>query len=453
LLALVGTHKTSPPNAFKILKEMPLHPLEFCEHPEQFLKDLTAKYGDVFAFETSHGRVHVFNHPDYVDVINRNNNMVRNAIMTPFLGYGMLSSEGKYWQNQRRRAQPAFHSQCLTGFVDLINAASSKVVRQWEAFAQGDNVIEDASKSIRLCTLEIIMQTLFSADISETAEKWDAASQGLMNGVSPAFCSSLNKIPKPSDINLSMGTQPYAEFLNGEIKGIIKERRKDSEPPRDLLTLLIHTRDGVTDDPLSDEQIRDEIATMLMAGHETLAVALGWAFCELAEQTELQAQIIAEIDTALKGATPRAEDLQNMPKLAAFLDETLRIYPSIPFIFRRTIVEDTIDGYAIPADGLVLTSPYLLHRHKDFWDQPEVFDIENFTPEKTKRQHPCAYVPFHSGRHVCIGKTFALMEGKLILAQLLQKFCIIGIVGSKPPISHGLTLQAASPISIKIRTR
>ena len=432
---------------------MPIHPLEFCEQPEQFLKDLAAIYGDVFAYETSHGRVHVFNHPDHVNVINRNNNMVRNAIMTPFLGYGLLTSEGKYWQNQRRRAQPAFHSQCLTGFVELINAATNKVVHKWETIAQADNMIEDASKSIRLCTLEIIMQTLFSADISEAAEKWDTASQTVMNGVSPAFCSSFNKIPSPNDINLSMGTQPYIEFLNDEIEGIIKERRKDTEPPRDLLTLLIHTKDGVTDEPLSDLQIRDEIATMLMAGHETLAVTLGWAFCELAEQKELQAQIIAEIDTALKGATPKVEDLQNMPKLAAFLDETLRIYPSIPFIFRRTIVKDSIDGYDIPADGLVLTSPYLLHRHKDFWDQPEVFDIENFTPEKAKRQHPCAYVPFHSGRHVCIGKAFALMEGKLILAQLLQKFSITGLAGQKPAINHGLTLQAESPIKLRIRAR
>ena len=436
------------------LKELPIHPLEFTEYPEQLIQRLIAQYGDAFAYESGHGLVYVFNHPDQVDAINRSANFVRTAVMTGFLGYGLLTNEGDYWQKQRRTAQPVFHKHCMGGFVDIINDATAKLVTQWQAIGgTTGGVVEDCSMPIRLCTMEVVMRALFSTDIRAVIKDWDHASQFLVNGVNPAFCSALNKVPKPNDINLATGTPKHAKYLDKQIYEIISKRRAESVPPRDLLTLLIHSEDKVTGESLSDLQIRDEIATMLMAGHETLAVSLGWAICELASQPVLRDQLSTEVDTVLQGEIPQLEHLTKMPKLVAFLDEVLRVYPSIPFIFRRAVVTDTIDGYTIPADGLILISPYTLHRHKDFWPQPETFNIDNFSHGKNKQRHNCAYMPFTTGKHTCIGKEFALMEGKLILAHILLKIDILGLSGAKPVVKSGLTLQAESPISLKISRR
>jgi cytochrome P450 len=217
--------------------------------------------------------------------------------------------------------------------------------------------------------------------------------------------------------------------------------------------MLLLTQDNESGKPLSDLQIRDEIATMLMAGHETLAASLSWALYELATQPGLGDRLFAENDAVLQGALPQYEHLQKMPKLAAFLDETLRIYPPVPFLLKRAVNEDRIDGYTIPADGLVLYSPFTVHRHTDFWKDPEVFNLDHFSPNKIKARHSAAYLPFNTGRHKCIGQTFALMEGQLILAHVIQKFEIIESVLEKPAFRPGLTLRPASPINLKVRRR
>lgn len=435
------------------MKVLPIHPLEFCEQPERFLQTLIQQYGDAFIYESSHGPVHYFNHPDQVAAINRSTNMVRTAALSGFLGYGLLSSEGDFWQNQRQATQPAFHPKCLLGFVDLINHASKRLLCQWDASKSSEYVIKDISKPIRLCTMEIVMRALFSTDLSDRIKDWDNASQALLEGLNPLYCSVLNLAPSPDDTNISAAIVPHIEFLNNEMFTLISERRKDPNPPRDLLTMLLLTQDNETGKPLSDLQIRDEIATMLMAGHETLAASLSWALYELATQPGLSDSLFAENDAVLKGTLPQYEHLEKMPKLAAFLNETLRFYPPVPFLLKRAVNEDTIDGYTIPADGLVLYSPFTIHRHTDFWKDPEVFNPDHFSPKKIKARQSAAYLPFNTGRHKCIGQTFALMEGQLILAQVIQKFDIIKSVLEKPAFKPGLTLRPASPIDLTIRRR
>jgi cytochrome P450 len=435
------------------MKALPIHPLEFCEQPERFLQALIAQYGDAFIYESSHGPVHYFNHPDQVAAINRSPNMVRTSALSGFLGYGLLSSEDDYWQSQRQATQPAFHPKCLLGFVDLINHASKGLLSQWDASNSSDYLIEDISKPIRLCTMEIVMRALFSTDLGDRIADWDDASQALLNGLNPLYCSVLNLIPSPEDTNITAALGPHIEFLDNEMYTLISARREDPNPPRDLLTMLLLTQDNESGKPLSDLQIRDEIATMLMAGHETLAASLSWALYELATQPGLGDRLFAENDAVLQGTQPQYEHLEKMPKLAAFLDETLRIYPPVPFLLKRAVNDDSIDGYTIPADGLVLYSPFTVHRHTDFWKDPEVFNLDHFSPNKIKARHSAAYLPFNTGRHKCIGQTFALMEGQLILAHVIQKFEIIESVLEKPAFRPGLTLRPASPINLKVRRR
>jgi cytochrome P450 len=210
--------------------------------------------------------------------------------------------------------------------------------------------------------------------------------------------------------------------LDAIVYRIIAERRQRPDEHDDLLAMLMQARDEETGEGMSDRQLRDEVVTLFLAGHETTANALTWASFLLSTHVAVERRLRAEVDEALQGRVPTASDLPRLPYTRMVIDETLRLYPPAWITNRRAIEADAVCGYRIPADATVSISPYVTHRDPTLWENPEGFDPERFPPERSARRPHYAYFPFGGGPRQCIGKGFALMEATLVLALLTQRY-------------------------------
>jgi len=213
--------------------------------------------------------------------------------------------------------------------------------------------------------------------------------------------------------------------LDQIVYGILHERRRHPRPADrsgDLLSLLIEARDEETGEGMSDKQLRDEVLTLFVAGHESTANALAWTFYLLSQHPEAERRLRAELAEALAGGTPTVADLPNLPYTRMVIEESMRLYPPAWIMIRSAVADDEICGYRIPANATVLISPYVIHRLPAFWEAPAEFDPERFTPERSAGRPPFAYFPFGGGPHQCIGKGYALQAAQLILATVAQRF-------------------------------
>lgn len=216
---------------------------------------------------------------------------------------------------------------------------------------------------------------------------------------------------------------------------------------------MLEARDKESGQGLSDRQVRDEVFTLLFAGHETTANALTWALYLLSQHPAMEQRLHAEVDAVLAGQTPTVEHLGALPYTRMVLEETLRLYPPGATIPRRAIAADVIGGFAIPANSLVFLTPYVTHRHPDFWEQPEVFDPERFTPERMAARHRFAYLPFGGGPHLCIGQHFAMMEAQVALAMIAQRYRLSLVPGQRIEPQVVVTIRPRSGVKMTLRRR
>jgi cytochrome P450 len=203
---------------------------------------------------------------------------------------------------------------------------------------------------------------------------------------------------------------------------LIEARRRAASRPDDLLSLLLEAQDEGTGAGMTDQQVKDEALTLLTAGHETVGAALSWAWYLLAQQPQAQNDLHDEASARLQGRSPTAEDLPHLPLARAAFEEAMRLYPPAWGLPREAVQADEINGFAMPARGIIVLSQYVTHRHPDFWPEPDRFKPERFLPAQAASRPKFAYFPFGGGPRVCIGNTFALMEGPMVLATVLQRF-------------------------------
>jgi cytochrome P450 len=257
-------------------------------------------------------------------------------------------------------------------------------------------------------------------------------------------------VPTPANRRMQAGLRT----LNAVVQRLIEERRKPQQTaPQDLLSLLLEAQDEESGQGLSDRQVRDEVFTLLFAGHETTANALTWALYLLSQHPAVEQRLQAEVDMVLAGRTPTVEDLGRLPYTRMVLEETLRLYPPGATIPRRAIADDVIGGFAIPANSLVFITPYVTHRHPDFWGRPEVFDPERFTPERVAARHRFAYFPFGGGPHLCIGQHFAPMEAQLALAMIAQRYRLRLVSGQRIEPQVMVTIRPCSGVQMTLHRR
>lgn len=301
-------------------------------------------------------------------------------------------------------------------------------------------------------TLRIVGQALFSIDLSDEA---DTVGQGF-SAVRKLLQSYVFRpfpplsVPTPRNRRLNAAIRS----LDGVVQGIIDERRQHNADSGDLLSMLLLARDEETGEGMNDRQLRDEVMTLLLAGHETTANALTWMWYLLSQHPDVEARLHTELDKVLGGNIPTVDHLPDLKYTRMVIEEALRLYPPVFGFGRKATGEDELGGYYVPANTLIWLSPYVTHRHPDFWQQPEVFDPERFSPESAANRPHYAYFPFGGGPRLCIGSNLAMMEAQLITATIAQRYLLRLVPDHpvEPEVSLTLRPKYGLPMTIHQRS-
>ncbi len=411
----------------------------------RFVLDVASTYGDVAQYRVAHMRMYQVNSPEGVGRLlhdnhrNYSKDVATFGTLKLFLGNGLFTSDGEFWRRQRRLAQPAFHRRRVAAFGGLMTEATLAMLERWQLRMDQGRQLEVASEFMRL-TMEVVTRALFSTSVEGDINKIGSAITTLLDDVTFRFTFPFYpplKVPTPRNRRFLAAR----ETLDGIVYRIIAERRQWPDEHDDLLAMLMEARDEETGEGMSDKQLRDEVVTLFLAGHETTANALTWASYLLSAHVAIERRLRAEVDEVLQGRIPTASDLPKLPYTRMVIDETLRLYPPAWITNRRAIEADTVCGYHIPAGATVSISPYVTHRDPTLWENPEGFDPERFSPERSVGRTHYAYFPFGGGPRQCIGKGFALMEATLVLALLTQHYELHLVPGRKVETEALATLR------------
>jgi cytochrome P450 len=371
------------------------------------------------------------------------------------LGNGMLTSGGAFWKRQRRIAQPAFHGESVKRFGPIICRMAADCGGRWErAAAAGEPV--DASTDMMKLTLQIVAETLFGDDLAGSADEINRVFPVILACLAARAASPLRPpLWMPTATNRRL--RPALASLDAIVRRLIATKRRrvadgagPQEGPRDLLTILMLARDEETGEGMSDAQLRDEVMTLMIAGHETTAIALAWLWVLLDRHPDEQERLRAELRAATGGRPPTAEDLPQLPRLKAVIQETLRLYPPVWLFDRRALGPDELAGTRVATGDLVIFCPYAMHRLPALWSDPEAFRPERFEAGREEQKNKFAYLPFSAGPRTCLGNTFAMIESQIIVGTLLSRFRIRLADATAPTPRPQVTLRTSRPVVLRL---
>ena len=431
-----------------------LNALQMGRDPLAFLTGLTRQYGDIARVPLGPETLYLFNHPDLVrDVLvtnHRNFHKGRGLERAKMLlGTGLLTSEGEFHLRQRRLAQPAFHRQRVAAYGATMATYAAARRDRWRAGAQ-----LDVHAEMMALTLAIVGKTLFDANVEDEAAEIGAALattfESFNFGFFLPFGELLERLPLPATLRF----RKARARLDATIYRVIDERRKSGTDRGDLLSMLLLAQDTEGDGGgMTDLQLRDEAMTIFLAGHETTANALTWTWYLLSRHADIEARFHAEIDSALGGRPPTADDLAVLPYTRMVLAESMRLYPPAWILGRRALGPFEANGYEIPARSIVLMSQYVTHRDDRWFPDPERFDPERFSPERQAERPKFAYFPFGGGPRVCIGEQFAWMEGVILLATIAQRWKLRLVPGHPVALQPIITLRPKHGMAMTVEAR
>jgi cytochrome P450 len=393
-------------------------------NPTSVFLDAARRYGEVSYLKIGprHGFL-VTNPADIRHVLQDN---ARNYRKSPLydklrvlLGNGLLTSEGDFWLRQRRIAQPAFHRQRIAGLAGVMARAARDTAAAWEPIASAGRPVDIDEEMMRL-TRTVVLRTLLGADLGPFTDTVDDAWRILNEHIGESFWSVGLTDWWPSARKRRF--HAARAVLRGAVEHVIAERRRHPSDSADLLSMLMTARDEDTGESMTDEQLRVEVTTFLLAGQETTSLALTWIWYLLSQHAAAQRRLEDEIDAALEGRPPEYGDLVNLPYARMVIDEAMRLYPPAWGFSRQALGDDLVGGFRLPRGWLVFVVPYVLHRLPAFWPNPDAFDPERFTPERSADRPKFVYLPFGAGPRQCIGNQFALIEAHLVLATLAQRY-------------------------------
>jgi len=365
------------------------------------------------------------------------------------LGDGLVTSEGEFWLRQRRIAQPAFSKHRLAHFADAMIVAAQDQLTAWAGPAERREVVDVAEAMNRLA-LRIAGETLVGQDVTGAAAEIGRSLLQILERF-PSLVSS--PLPWPEHWPLPQN-RPFwkgIRTIHRVVDEVIATRRR-GEAGSDLLGLLMAARDPETGEAMTDRQLRDEVITMLLAGHETTANALAWTLHLLATHPEIQDRVAAEAQAVLGAATVTADDLPKLVWLRQVFQESLRLYPPIWLIARRAEVADVLAGVPIPAGAYLFISPWAAHRRPEAWPEPERFLPERFDPSQPPPDR-FTWLPFSRGRRQCIGDRFAEIEALIILAELVRRFRFLPVPGRAPVPEPSVTLRPGGGLVLQVEVR
>jgi cytochrome P450 len=399
----------------------------------------------------------VLTNPEWVKyvLVDNNKNFTKSFAYEPIrllLGNGLLTSEGNFWKQQRRLIQPAFYKESIAKMSVIMLEEAEILSKKWEQNAR-DKIKVSATDDFYSFALNIVTKSLFITEINDKINDINTlVTKAMEIGSYRIEHPFLPPIWFPSKKNIE--DKKVLKQLDDLIYGIIEDRRKSGKMHNDLLDLLIYSRDEETGQQMSNQQLRDEVITLFMAGHETTAVALTWLSLLLARHPESHKKAVDELNKILpNNKKPDYESVRQMEYLKCIIDETMRLYPPAWAVGRKTINDDTIDGYHLPANTNIVMPIIVIHRDEEIWGDASTFRPERFLPEGMKEKHKYAYFPFGGGPRLCIGNNFAYMSLYMALALILPKFEFELDKDYEEILNPLITLRSTNPIFLHLKLR
>ena len=418
-----------------------------------FYSQCAREYGDVVQVRYLHIPICLVMHPRDIEsvLITNAGNFTKSAdyrALARVLGNGLLTNEGKPWQHQRSLIQPAFRRENILTYAQVMTNATHQMLDNWTD-GESRNVHED----MMALTLQIVAQCLFGAEVTGVAERVGKA----MKVVTDRFLTdAAQAMLLPFDLPdfFAPSRSRAINDLNKIIQNILQARRGSNQPRGDLLDTLLQVRDA-EGQPMSDAQLRDEVMTLFLAGHETTALALSWTCFLIAQNPEIEAKLVEELRGVLGDRGPTVEDIPRLRYTEMILKESMRLYPAVWGIGRRAIADCEIGGYRVAAGTNLFVFQFLTHRDPRFFPNPDTFDPERWRedPVRAGKIPRFAYFPFGGGPRVCVGAAFAMLEATLLLAMIQQKFHIDLIPGHSVKPVASVTLRPQDGIHVTLHRR
>ncbi len=426
----------------------PIH--EYTRDPFSFLLETKRRYGDVVSTRFAGRELYLLSHPDAIEhvLIENRKNYPKSDIsqrLYPLIGQGLLTSEGELWTQQRKLIAPAFHHKRIRSYAATMVERAEAHVAQW--MDRSERAID--ADMMRL-TLDVALKTLFGEAVAESAALGRAFTEA-----SEYFAITLKQpFPMPLWVPTARNKAMIRarDLMHSYTRQIIESRRRASQPGEDLLSTLIEATDE-TGARMDDDQLRDEVLTLLLAGHETTALTLTYAFDLLGRHPHVRDKLEAELQAILGGRAPTFEDLPQLLYTAKVIKESMRLFPPGAVMLRQSLADDRVAGWTIPAGAVVAFAQWIVHRDARWFENPELFLPERWTESFEASLPRFAYFPFGGGPRICVGSAFAMMEAPLLLATIAQRFRV-DLVDHRPlDLLMSVTVRPRRSVRVSVRRR
>lgn len=421
----------------------------------EFLLGLQRDYGELVRMRLGPMTVHQATSPEAVRrvLVENNANYVRGPLYEQFgvvMGKGLLTTDGEFWRSHRRAVQPVFLKNAVTGIVPSIVSATQEMLDEWEAKAARDEPVDLMAEMLRL-TLVTLSRSLFAYDIKPASHVLKRIVDDVVEVMFRRGTAS-EMLPSWLPIARNRKIAHIHQVFDEVVANVRENYARTGEGP--LIALMEQAEDPATGRPWTDRQLRDELLTIYLAGHETTAVSLCWTLLSIANHPHVQEELDGEIDGVLGGGTPDADSAAGLTYTRMVVDESLRMYPPIWIFPRAAVGPDTLDGYDIEAGSSILLSPLASHHNPRHWDNPVAFDPYRFTPQAVRERPRMAYFPFGAGPRQCVGNSMALLELRIIVAMINQRFQLNLVPGDA--LRYGspvISLRPLRDVMVRLRSR
>lgn len=410
-------------------------------------------FGDLVRVRLGFRHALLIYHPDAIEqvLVTRSRDFHKSPgvrLLKPLLGDGLLLSEDDFWLRQRRLVQPAFHRQRIAAYGEVMTTQTTLRLAHWQ---HGDEL--DLHAELMALTQAIVAKTLFGADVAADAHAVGRAIQILTQDFNDRIGSLLQVLPFWVPTPANVKARRAIRSLEAIVYRIIAARRRTAEDRGDLLSILLQAQDADDGARMTDRQVRDEVMTLFIAGHETTAVALSWTWYLLAQHPDIDTRLAAELHTVLGGRVPTAADLPRLTYTGMVVSEAMRLYPPAYGIGRQVAKPTEIAGHPLAPGIIVILPTWVVHRDARWFPEPEVFRPERWGEEATRRLPRFAYFPFGGGPRQCIGNAFATMEAVLLLATIAQRFRLVLVPGQDIRPTPYVTLRPEPGIRMRLERR
>jgi cytochrome P450 len=415
----------APGPTYNFLQMMQLIP-RIDHDPLAVMRDWAATYGDIVRVQFGKTQMFFIHHPEHIRqaLVEQGDKFIKDYQykhpengLARFLGNGLLVSDGEFWKRQRKLVQPALHFKRIANYADIMTDFTVKMLENWTP-----NKVIDVDQEMMRLTLNIVGKSLFDADVSSDSQRFGYAITVLQH-----TSGRPSKLPKWIPTPRRYRENKAVTDLDDIMYRIIRERRASGEDHGDLLSMLLMAVEAVT---------------LFLAGHETTSNSLTWTFYLLSQHPEIEAKLHEELDNVLGGRVPTLDDLKQLKYTEMVVKESLRLYPPAYGFSREATDEVTIGDYTLPKRAGLSVMSFIAHRDPRWWDAPNEFIPERFSPENEKNHTKYAYIPFGTGQRICVGSMFAMMEAQLILATVAQQYQLSLVPGHKVEPEALITMRA-----------